>query len=101
MRRRPYQDDYTRVDCALAERAWDGLGWTVMAEPLSPITAEFGARVRARREELGLSQEAAAVKCGVHWTFLGQVERGRRDLRLSNIKKLAAGLGTTAGELID
>ena len=70
-------------------------------EPISPLAAEFGARIRARRQELGLSQEAAAVQCGVHWTFLGQVERGRRDLRLSNILKLAEGLQIRASKLVD
>jgi hypothetical protein len=25
----------------------------------------------------------------VHWTFLGQVERGQRNLRLSNLLKIA------------
>ena len=72
-----------------------------MAEPISPLAAEFGARIRARRQELGLSQEAAAVECGVHWTFLGQVERGQRDLRLSNILKLADGLKIPASVLVD
>lgn len=68
---------------------------------LSPTTREFGARVRARREWLGLSQEAAAVRCGIHWTQLGKVERGQRSLRLENILRIAAGLETTPGELLD
>lgn len=38
--------------------------------------------------------------CGVHWTFRGQVERGRRNLTLHNILKLAVGLGIDAGELV-
>ena len=36
----------------------------------------------------------------MHWTFLGQVERGQRNLRLSNLLKIAAGLGVDPGELI-
>jgi len=31
--------------------------------------------------------------CGLHWTFVGQVERGRRNVSLHNILKLAHGLG--------
>lgn len=71
-----------------------------MAEPISPATRAFGERVRSRREALGLSQEALAQQSGVHWTFLGQVERGRRNLNLHNLLKLAAGLGIDPGELV-
>ncbi|MCV7329490.1 helix-turn-helix domain-containing protein [Mycobacterium cookii] len=60
----------------------------------------FGERVRNRRTELGLSQEAAAVCCGIHWTQLGKVERGQRSLRLENIIKIADGLDIDAGELV-
>ena len=63
-----------------------------MPAPLSDALAEFGARVRARRNELGLSQEALADESGLHWTFVGQVERGQRNLSLHNLLKLAAAL---------
>ncbi|UPW08814.1 helix-turn-helix domain-containing protein [Gordonia terrae] len=69
--------------------------------PLNPTLEEFGARVRARRIELGLSQEAAAERIGLHWTYLGQVERGQRSTRIENLVRLAAGLGTTPGQLLD
>jgi transcriptional regulator with XRE-family HTH domain len=68
--------------------------------PLSDATAEFGRRVRARRNELGLSQEALADVARLHWTFVGQVERGRRNLTLHNILKLAAALQVDPGELV-
>lgn len=71
-----------------------------MPEPISPATKAFGERVRERREALGLSQEALAAKSGVHWTFLGQVERGRRNLSLHNLLKIARGLGVDPGELV-
>lgn len=71
-----------------------------MAQPLSPTTKVFGERVRARRHELGLSQEAMAEQVGIHWTFLGQVERGQRNLNLHNLVKLARGLGLDPGELV-
>jgi len=71
-----------------------------MATPISPAAATFGARVRARRQELGLSQERMADRCGVHWTFLGQVERGQRNISLHNILKLADGLEVDPGQLV-
>lgn len=54
----------------------------------------------ARRNELGLSQEKAAEVIGLHWTYLGQVERGRRNITLNNIVKIAAGLDVDPGELV-
>ncbi|MCA1600287.1 MAG: helix-turn-helix domain-containing protein [Acidobacteria bacterium] len=68
--------------------------------PLSPAAQAFGERVRARRHELGKSQEQLAEACGVHWTFVGQVERGRRNISLHNILKIAVGLQLDAGELV-
>ena len=70
------------------------------ATPLSSATAKLGARVRERRHALGLSQEAVAHQSGLHWTFVGQVERGRRNLSLHNLLKLAAGLDVDPGDLI-
>ena len=67
---------------------------------LNETTRVFGERVRARRLELGLSQEAAAVRCGIHWTQLGKVERGQRSLRLETIVKIAAGLDADPGLLV-
>ncbi len=71
-----------------------------MPEPISPATRAFGERVRTHREALGLSQEALAARSDVHWTFLGQVERGRRNLSLHNLLKIAKGLGVDPGELV-
>lgn len=70
------------------------------AGPISPAAEAFGDRVRARRHELGASQEELADSCGLHWTFVGQVERGRRNISLHNILKLAAGLQIDPGELV-
>jgi ribosome-binding protein aMBF1 (putative translation factor) len=67
---------------------------------LNETTRVFGERVRDRRVALGLSQEAAAVRCGIHWTQLGKVERGQRSLRLETIVKIADGLEIDAGDLV-
>jgi len=68
--------------------------------PISTAAGEFGIRVRARRTELGYSQEKLADEAGLHWTFVGQVERGQRNLTLHNIVKLATALQTDPGELV-
>ena len=68
--------------------------------PISPATAAFGARVRERRGELGLSQEALADTCELHWTYIGQVERGQRNISLHNILRIAQALEIDAGDLV-
>jgi transcriptional regulator with XRE-family HTH domain len=68
--------------------------------PVSSATVAFGERVRSRRHELGLSQERLADQCRLHWTFVGQVERGQRNLTLHNILRLAVGLEIDPGELV-
>lgn len=62
--------------------------------------AEFGARVRARRLELGLSQEALAAAAGLHRTYAGSVERGERNVALLNIVRLASALEIDPSELV-
>ncbi|MGA8364940.1 MAG: helix-turn-helix transcriptional regulator [Solirubrobacteraceae bacterium] len=71
-----------------------------MAKEISQAAGLLGARVREHRNALGLSQEALAHKSGIHWTFLGQVERGQRNLSLHNLLKLAAGLEVDPAELV-
>ncbi|HVU61557.1 MAG TPA: helix-turn-helix transcriptional regulator [Mycobacteriales bacterium] len=72
-----------------------------MPPVLSPALEAFGQRVRARRAELGLSQEGLADIAGLHWTFVGQVERGRRNLSLHNVLKLAEALQIDPGKLVE
>jgi predicted transcriptional regulator len=52
-----------------------------MPAPASPALKTLGQGIRARRHELKLSQEALADRAAMHWTFVGQVERGQRTCR--------------------
>ncbi|WP_418433393.1 helix-turn-helix domain-containing protein, partial [Bilophila wadsworthia] len=60
------------------------------------ILKPFGAAVKAGRDGLGISQEALAEKAGLHRTYVGGVEQGRRNVSLSNIVKLSQALGVEA-----
>lgn len=53
----------------------------------------FAKNVRKYREELELSQEAFAKKCGLHRTYISAVECRRRSISLENIQKIADALG--------
>ena len=56
------------------------------------VLKRFGERIRALREEAGLSQEALAAKAGIHRTYMGGVERGERNICLRNIFRLSEAL---------
>jgi transcriptional regulator with XRE-family HTH domain len=71
-----------------------------MSETKSEAAKVFGERVRAERLRLGISQETLAQLSDLHWTFVGQVERGTRNLSLHNIIKLAGGLDVDPGILV-
>lgn len=64
------------------------------------ILTAFGERVRRRRDEQGLTQEALAERAGLHRTYVGSVERGERNVSLVNIVKLAAALEMDPGDLV-
>lgn len=69
-----------------------------MAEP---IARQFGERVRALRMKKGISQEELAERCGVHRTYMGRIERGETNITLSNIHKIARGLGVSPASLME
>ena len=68
--------------------------------PKDPELLAFGARLRSLRLEKGLTQEALADAGGLHWTYVGQIERGQRNLTYKNIIRLATGLGVSPSELV-
>ncbi|MBK9265742.1 MAG: helix-turn-helix transcriptional regulator [Polyangiaceae bacterium] len=59
----------------------------------------FGARVRAERERVGVSQEELADRAGLHRTYLGGVERGERNVGLLNVLRIARALGVAPSVL--
>lgn len=59
----------------------------------------FGAAVREHRSRLSLSQEALAERSELHRTYVSSIERGRRNVGLINIYKLAAALKVSTVEL--
>jgi transcriptional regulator with XRE-family HTH domain len=64
------------------------------------ILRQLGKRIRELRIRGGFaSQEAFADYCKMHRTFLGHLETGRKDFRLTTIIRVADALGVTLSEL--
>jgi transcriptional regulator with XRE-family HTH domain len=65
-----------------------------------PQLVDFGRRLRALRDLAGLTQEDLAFAAGLHWTYIGQVERGERNLTYKSLLRLAVGLQVPPAELM-
>jgi transcriptional regulator with XRE-family HTH domain len=64
------------------------------------IQQAFGDAVRSIRLERALSQEGLAELAGLHRTYVGDVERGERNVSLVNIERLALALGVRPSEVL-
>jgi len=63
------------------------------------IQIAFGKAVRHFREHIGISQEELALRCGLHRTYVSDIERGKRNIGLLNIYSIAKGLSISLEEL--
>ncbi len=64
------------------------------------IPAKIGLRVKALREKTGLSQDEFAALCGVHRAYVGKVENGLFDFRITTLHRIARGLKTNLSALL-
>jgi len=65
------------------------------------ILVVFGLAIRRLRTERGLSQERLAELSDLHHNYISDIERGRRNVGLRNVERLARALGLSVAELFD
>lgn len=63
------------------------------------ILEVFGKNLRKYRTNLGVSQEKFAEMCGLHRTYISDIERAQRSISLSNVQKIADALGVKTYKL--
>lgn len=63
------------------------------------ILMTFGKAVRRLRSDRGISQEEFAELCGLHRTYISDVELGKRNVSLENIGRIAEALNMPLSEL--
>ncbi len=65
---------------------------TVMERARTPLQMRLAEVIRRHRKTTRFSQETFADHIGMHRAQYGFIERGRRDLRLSTLERVAKGL---------
>lgn len=64
------------------------------------ITALVSQSIRSARVDLGVSQDEFADRIGMHRSYYGSIERGEKNITLTTLERVAAGLGTTMSALL-
>ena len=62
------------------------------------ILIRYGQAVRKVRLEQGISQEELADRCGLHRTYISDVELGKRNISLENNERIAISLNRTLSD---
>jgi transcriptional regulator with XRE-family HTH domain len=65
------------------------------------ILQKFGAKIKQLRSMNGITQEKLAELSGLSRQYIGDVERGTRNISLVNLHKIANALKITLSELLD
>lgn len=65
------------------------------------ITKELGLRIRYYRKEKHITQEKLAEICNLHPTYIGQLERGEKNVTVESIYRIAKGLNIPISKLLE
>jgi len=67
---------------------------------MSEINKEVGFNIRKVREEKSLTQEKLAALADLHRAYIGQIERGEKNIGLKNLEKIAKALRVSVKDLL-
>lgn len=65
------------------------------------LLKEFGDRIKQLRLQKNISQEKLSFLTGFHRTYIGMIERGERNISLSNMAVFAKVFEINVSELLD
>ena len=68
---------------------------------LATVQKEFGNRLREIRQEQLLTQEELAHMAGLNRTYIGDIERGEKNITLVSMSRLAKALGVKIRDFFD
>ena len=65
------------------------------------LLQEFGNKIKKLRLDKNISQEKLSFLTGFHRTYIGMIERGERNISLSNMAVFAKIFEMSVSELLD
>jgi transcriptional regulator with XRE-family HTH domain len=65
------------------------------------VLLRFGKRVRVLRRAKGLSQLDLAAACNLNRAYISEVETGKRNISLRNIRAIADAVGVSLEKLFE
>ncbi len=65
------------------------------------IKEKVGQRIKELRTKQGLSQEEFAFKCDLDRTYITSLERGKRNISLENLEKIAKAFNMSLSEFFN
>jgi transcriptional regulator with XRE-family HTH domain len=65
----------------------------------SKLAIQVGERIRKTRKQEGLSIENFALRCDIHPSYVGHIERGMQNPTLSTLERISQGLGISMEDL--
>lgn len=68
---------------------------------MSTISAVVGQRIRTYRQKANMTQEDLAEQADLHYTYIGQVERGEKNLTLSSLEKILDALNMSFSDFFE
>jgi len=64
------------------------------------IKERVGRNIRKIRSDRDYTQEQLADRAGLHFTYIGSVERGERNISIENLERIAQALGVEIHKLL-
>ena len=64
------------------------------------INKKVGLKIREYRKKKGWTQEELAFESNLHRAYIGQIERGEKNIGLQNLEKIAKTLSISIKKLI-
>lgn len=66
-----------------------------MTESTKPLNLLVSQAIRRLRNDMGISQEELAERCGLDRTYISAIERGRRNITIGSLSKIVVSLEQT------
>ena len=64
------------------------------------LAKALGANIRAKRKEIGISQDVLALECGLDRSYMGRIERGEVNITIEKLYQIAGKLGCNPASLL-